>query len=169
MVLTTNAPFGPNRMLTDFGRHIANSATSDHAELREELLRSFGPNYAVRSGLYHAAVATANLLLGNPPNLLPDQRLGNNKDDGESASYSDFFASTLSKTTANLVFVVGRKKAFIQMLGHESKARELRSCQSVVVFLDTSYTVVSTEIFAPPSTRIVRLGWKKRMRLPIAA
>lgn len=163
-ILLASAPFGQHKVITEYGRELANKVAADYQDLKSELAHHFGKEFAVKAGAFQAAVATANLAFDGLGYLSTDARLGTVSPTRQPASLSLIHDAFLY-SGCRLAVICGQKSAFMQMVGVLPELIELRSCQSLLVYLDQDGKLVGTQVFAPVATVVWRNGWRRRVNV----
>lgn len=162
-ILMASAPYGEFKVITDYGRTMAQKVAGDYGGLKGELANRFGTEFAIKTGAYHAAVATANLTFDGRGHLMTDARLGTVAPKRQSTVGLTIINDAFLDSGCRLAVICGQKSAFIEMLGLTPELIELRSCQALIVFLDKDGKLINTQVFAPDNTAVRRQGWRRRV------
>lgn len=159
-ILMASAPFSQHKAITEYGRQLAVNVGGDYGRIKLQLEHRFGGDFAIKTGAFQAAVATANLTFNGLGHLTVDARLGTiatRKPASMALLHDTFFDSGY-----RLAVICGQKAAFMEMLGVIPELTELRSCQALIVFLDHDGLVVSKQMLVPSITVFRRIKWSRR-------
>lgn len=156
-----SAPFGQHKMITDYGRQLALNVRGDYDRVKTELEHRFGGDFVIKTGAFHASVATANLVFHGRGHLTIDARLGTIAPSRQSAD-KDMLYDVFMYSDCRLAVICGQKSAFMEMLGVSPELTALRSCQAMIVFLDHNGLIVGKQTIVPSTTVVRRTKWGRR-------
>lgn len=161
-ILLASAQFGQHKVITNYGRELAQQVAADYNRLKTQLEGQFGERFLIRTGAFQAAVATANLAFDGRGHLTTDARLGTVAHTRQSANNA-MLRETFLDSDCRLAVVCGQKSAFVEIFGAKPELHELRSCQALIVFIDSDYHIISTQVLVPEATVFRRDGWRRRI------
>ncbi len=150
VVFVATAQFGPHRVITKQGRALATSVSAEYQHVQHQLERTFGSAKLIGGGS-PAIMTTMHIVLDPPKGSMDvDNRLGTAVPT-RTVRNSEFLRDTFRDDKNKLVFAFGDQANIIRVAGHQH-ARDLKSCQGLVLFLDSELQTIGVERLLPAVT-----------------